>query len=155
MLKSAYEGLNARPKVYLSKEYFCEMYPTCVSSKLCEFISFSQNIVFKGWLPLCVISISVVVCWLSFMVFVLFIVKAEVCNEKRLTGSLLSLSPLCRRLEVGGSHQKLAAAGWPTKIRQQFHQIQTYNRQSSLLWGHLFWMDLWIVFLSTWNCQFF
>ena len=39
MLKSAYEGLNARPKVYLSKEYFCEMYPTCVSSKLCEFIS--------------------------------------------------------------------------------------------------------------------
>ena len=38
MLKSAYEGLNARPKVYLSKEYFCEMYPTCVSSELCEFI---------------------------------------------------------------------------------------------------------------------
>ena len=38
MLESAYEGLNARPKVYLSKEYFCEMYPTCVSSKLCEFI---------------------------------------------------------------------------------------------------------------------
>ena len=38
MLKSAYEGLNARPKVDLSKEYFCEMYPTCVSSKLCEFI---------------------------------------------------------------------------------------------------------------------
>ena len=25
-------------KVYLSKKYFCEMYPTCVSSKLCEFI---------------------------------------------------------------------------------------------------------------------
>ena len=40
MLKSAYEGLNARPKVYLLKEYFCEMYPTCVSSKLCEFIHF-------------------------------------------------------------------------------------------------------------------
>ena len=38
MLKNAYEGLNARPKVYLSKEYLCEMYPTCVSSKLCEFI---------------------------------------------------------------------------------------------------------------------
>ena len=38
MIKSAYEGLNARPKVYLSKEYFCEMYPTWVSSKLCEFI---------------------------------------------------------------------------------------------------------------------
>ena len=49
-------------KVCSSKVYFCEMYPTCVSSKLCEFISFSQNIVFKGWLPLCVISISVVVC---------------------------------------------------------------------------------------------
>ena len=29
---------SIRPKVYLSKEYFCEMYPTCVSSKLCEFI---------------------------------------------------------------------------------------------------------------------
>ena len=39
MLKNVYEGLNARPKVYLSKEYFCEMYPTCVSSKLCEFIA--------------------------------------------------------------------------------------------------------------------
>ena len=25
-------------KVYLSKVYFCEMYTTCVSSKLCEFI---------------------------------------------------------------------------------------------------------------------
>ena len=25
-------------KVYLSKVFFCEMYPTCVSSKLCEFI---------------------------------------------------------------------------------------------------------------------
>ena len=33
MLKNVYEGLNARSKVY-----FCEMYPTCVSSKLCEFI---------------------------------------------------------------------------------------------------------------------
>ena len=43
MLKSAYEGLNARPKVYLSKEYFCEMYPTCVSSKLCEFIKLDSN----------------------------------------------------------------------------------------------------------------
>ena len=38
MLENVYEGLNARPKVYLSKEYFCEMYPACVSSKLCEFI---------------------------------------------------------------------------------------------------------------------
>ena len=36
MLENVYEGLNARPKVYLSKEYFCKMYPTCVSSKLCE-----------------------------------------------------------------------------------------------------------------------
>ena len=40
MLKNVYEGLDARPIVYLSKEYFCEMYPTCVSSKLCEFILF-------------------------------------------------------------------------------------------------------------------
>ena len=38
MLENVYEGLNARPKAYLSKEYFCEMCPTCVSSKLCEFI---------------------------------------------------------------------------------------------------------------------
>ena len=43
MLKNVYEGLNARPKVYLSKEYFCEMYPTCVSSKLCEFIKLDSN----------------------------------------------------------------------------------------------------------------
>ena len=28
-------------KVYLSKVYFCEIYPTCVSSKLCEFIVLS------------------------------------------------------------------------------------------------------------------
>ena len=40
MLENEYEGLNARPKVYLSKEYFCKMYPTCVSSKLCKFIFF-------------------------------------------------------------------------------------------------------------------
>ena len=39
MLENVYEGLNARPKVYFSKEYFCEMYPTCVSSKLWEFIA--------------------------------------------------------------------------------------------------------------------
>ena len=39
MLENVYEGLDARPKVFLPKEYFCEMYPTCVSSKLCEFIS--------------------------------------------------------------------------------------------------------------------
>ena len=47
MLKSAYEGLNARPKVYLSKEYFCEMYPTCVSSKLCEFIIIDNLFTFR------------------------------------------------------------------------------------------------------------
>ena len=38
MLKNVYGGLNARSKVYLSKVYFCKMYPTCMSSKLCEFI---------------------------------------------------------------------------------------------------------------------
>ena len=37
-VKNVYEGLNARSEVYLSKVYFCEIYPTCVSSKLCEFI---------------------------------------------------------------------------------------------------------------------
>ena len=26
-------------KVYLSQVYFCKMYPTCVSSKLCEFVT--------------------------------------------------------------------------------------------------------------------
>ena len=36
--RNIYEGLNARSKVYSPKEYFCEMYPTCVSSKLCKFI---------------------------------------------------------------------------------------------------------------------
>ena len=46
MLKNVYEGLNARPKVYLSKEYFCEMYPTCASSKLCEFIVVSVVVKF-------------------------------------------------------------------------------------------------------------
>ena len=30
-------------KVCLSKVYFCEMYPTCVSSKLCEFIWSSKK----------------------------------------------------------------------------------------------------------------
>ena len=38
MLENVCAGLNARSKVYLSKVYFREMYPTCVSSKLCEFI---------------------------------------------------------------------------------------------------------------------
>ena len=37
MLPNVYEGFNAS-KVYLSKEYFFEMYSTCVSSMLCEFI---------------------------------------------------------------------------------------------------------------------
>ena len=30
--------MKARSEVYLSKEYFCKMYPTCVSSMLCKFI---------------------------------------------------------------------------------------------------------------------
>ena len=34
MLENVYEGFNARCEVYLSKEYFCEIYPACVSSKL-------------------------------------------------------------------------------------------------------------------------
>ena len=38
MLEIVYEGLNDRSEVYLSKVYFCKMYPTCESSKLCEFI---------------------------------------------------------------------------------------------------------------------
>ena len=37
-VKNVYEGLNAHSEVYLPKEYFCKMYPTCVSSKFCEFI---------------------------------------------------------------------------------------------------------------------
>ena len=39
MLKNVYEGLNVHSEVYLAKEYFCKMYPTCVSSQLCKFIS--------------------------------------------------------------------------------------------------------------------
>ena len=31
-VNNVYEGLNARSEVYLSKEYFCKMHPTCVSS---------------------------------------------------------------------------------------------------------------------------
>ena len=60
MLENVYEGLNARPKVYLSQEYFCEMYPTCVSSKLCEFIlQFSiRGILFGGIVRYCHIQIS-------------------------------------------------------------------------------------------------
>ena len=34
-------------KVYLSQVYFCEMYPTCVSSKLCEFFLKMWKPVFK------------------------------------------------------------------------------------------------------------
>ena len=36
--KIAFHAPNAHSEVYLSKEYFCKMCPTCVSSKLCEFI---------------------------------------------------------------------------------------------------------------------
>ena len=32
IVKNVYGGLNARSQVYLSKEYFCKMYPTCVPS---------------------------------------------------------------------------------------------------------------------------
>ena len=31
--------------MYLSKVYFCEMYPTCVSSKLCEFILLQPSLI--------------------------------------------------------------------------------------------------------------
>ena len=43
MLEHVYEGLNARSQVYLSKEYFCKMYTTCVTLKLCEFIRKLKN----------------------------------------------------------------------------------------------------------------
>ena len=33
-------------KVYFPKLYFCEVYPTCVSSKLCEFISLLKKVIF-------------------------------------------------------------------------------------------------------------
>ena len=33
MIVNVYEGLNARSEVYLSKEYFGEMYLTCVSTR--------------------------------------------------------------------------------------------------------------------------
>ena len=37
------------PKVYFSKVYFCEMYPTCVSSKLCELIILSLDDICELW----------------------------------------------------------------------------------------------------------
>ena len=42
-VENVYEGLNARSEVYLSKKYFCKMYPTCMSSKFCEFINFEEK----------------------------------------------------------------------------------------------------------------
>ena len=33
-----HQGSRHHHQVYFSKVYFCEMYPTCASSKLCEFI---------------------------------------------------------------------------------------------------------------------
>ena len=48
-VKNVYESLNARSEVYLSKEYFCKMYPTCVSSKLCEFIVLSIHTIFSRY----------------------------------------------------------------------------------------------------------
>ena len=33
-------------KVYLSQVYFCKMYPTCMSSKLCEFVFNEDEIIF-------------------------------------------------------------------------------------------------------------
>ena len=58
MLKNVYEGLNAPPKVYFSKEFFCKMYPTCVSSKLCEFIR-------KGLPSSCFTKVAVLVWMLA------------------------------------------------------------------------------------------
>ena len=48
-VKNVYEGLNAHSEVYLSKEYFCKMYQTCVPSKLCEFISLSSEPLISRW----------------------------------------------------------------------------------------------------------
>ena len=53
MLENLYEGLNVKNvyeglKVYLSKEYFFKMYPTCVFSKLCKFIKSFASL-FQYW----------------------------------------------------------------------------------------------------------
>ena len=53
MLENVYEVFNARSKVYLSEVYFCEMYLTCLSSKLCEFIATSTDCVFARVLLAC------------------------------------------------------------------------------------------------------
>ena len=45
MLENVYEGFNACSEVHLSKECFCIMYPTCVSS-YCEFIQLMIPLVF-------------------------------------------------------------------------------------------------------------
>ena len=59
VLKNVYAGLNARKCIWRLKcspqsvfiEYFCEMYLTCVSSKLCEFIfvKLPKNRIVKNW----------------------------------------------------------------------------------------------------------
>ena len=41
VMRNVAEVMRKIAEVFLSKEHFCEMYPTCVSSKLCEFIFYS------------------------------------------------------------------------------------------------------------------
>ena len=41
--------MKAHSKVFLSKVYFCKVYPTCVSSKLRNFIYFDNVLGVLGW----------------------------------------------------------------------------------------------------------
>ena len=47
MLQNVHEDLNAGYKGVFIQSVFCEMYPTCVSSKLCEFIFTGPPLKFK------------------------------------------------------------------------------------------------------------
>ena len=101
--KCIYEGLNVRPKVYLSKEHFCEMYLTCVSSKLCKFISVTFCIVqhqdtsqgtFNGSTKTKVDLIISLLTVLSYQMFMCVLFQVLIDNCKILTCQVYRLKKL-------------------------------------------------------------
>ena len=52
MFENVHKGLNARSEVYLSKEYFCEMYATYVSFKRFQFIQNTPYSLFHDYFML-------------------------------------------------------------------------------------------------------
>ena len=101
MLENVCEGLNAPSNAYFPKVYLCKMYPTCVSSKLCEFIflihleDLSNGIPLPPLVPssaLCLISISIVFDQhhdQGQRVFVKF--WSPLCSIQSFTGSMFAL----------------------------------------------------------------